>query len=147
MEIALYYHGFLLKPITPVQSWKKYQPNLSVCGGGASNKIPPVPLKTVRVIKNKQHLRNQAGEEGDDRGWDGWMASPTQQTWVWADSRSWWWTGRPGVLRFMGSQRVGHPSLLSSSPVSFLLTFSPVCLHPAINKTNSLYNPIRKKQC
>ena len=49
-----------------------------------------------------------AGAEGDDRGWDGWMASPTQWTWVWIDSRSWWWTGRPGVLRFMGSQRVGH---------------------------------------
>ena len=42
------------------------------------------------------------------RGWDGWMASPTQWTWVWVDSRSWWWTGRPGVLQFMGSQRVGH---------------------------------------
>ena len=46
--------------------------------------------------------------EGDDRGWDGWMASPTQRTWVWMDSRSWWWTGRPGVLQFMGSQRVRH---------------------------------------
>ena len=45
---------------------------------------------------------------GDDRGWDGWMASPTQWTWVWVDSRSWWWTGRPGVLQSMGSQRVGH---------------------------------------
>ena len=42
------------------------------------------------------------------RGWDGWMASLTQWTWVWVDSRSWWWTGRPGVLRFMGLQRVGH---------------------------------------
>ena len=49
-----------------------------------------------------------AGGEGDDRGWDGWMASPTQWTWVWVSSGSWWWTGRPGVLRFMGSQRVGH---------------------------------------
>ena len=46
--------------------------------------------------------------EGDDRGWDGWMASPTQWTWVWVYSSSWWWTGRPGVLQFMGSQRVGH---------------------------------------
>ena len=44
----------------------------------------------------------------DDRGWDGWMASPTQQTWVWVDSGSWWWTGRPGVLRLMGLQRVRH---------------------------------------
>ena len=46
--------------------------------------------------------------EGDDRGRDGWMASPTQWTWVWVNSRSWWWTGRPGMLQFMGSQRVGH---------------------------------------
>ena len=44
----------------------------------------------------------------DDRGWDGWMASLTRWTWVWVNSASWWWTGRPGVLRFMGSQRVRH---------------------------------------
>ena len=50
----------------------------------------------------------RAGGEGDDRGWDGWMASLTPWTWVWVDSRSWWWTRRPGMLRFMGSQRVGH---------------------------------------
>ena len=49
-----------------------------------------------------------AGGEGDDRGWDGWMASLTQWTWVWVNSGSWWWTGRPGVLWFMGSQRVRH---------------------------------------
>ena len=47
--------------------------------------------------------RLKAGE-GDDRRWDGWMASPTQWTWVWVNSGSWWWTGRPGVLQFMGSQ-------------------------------------------
>ena len=49
-----------------------------------------------------------AGGEGDDRGWDGWMASLSWWMWVWVNSGSWWWTGRPGVLRFMGSQRVGH---------------------------------------
>ena len=43
----------------------------------------------------------------DDRGWNGWMASPTQCTWVWVNSRSWWWTGKPGMLQSMGSQRVG----------------------------------------
>ena len=47
-----------------------------------------------------------AGGEGDDRGWDGWMASLTQWSWVWVNSGSWWWTGRPGVLWFMGSQTV-----------------------------------------
>jgi len=49
-----------------------------------------------------------AGGEGDDRGWGGWMASLTRWTWVWVNSGSWWWTGRPGMLQFMGSQRVGH---------------------------------------
>ena len=49
-----------------------------------------------------------AGREGNDIGWDGWMASPTQWPWVWVNSGSWWWTGRPGVLRFMGLQSVGH---------------------------------------
>ena len=49
-----------------------------------------------------------AGGEGDDRGWDGWMASLTRWTWVWVNSGSWWWTGSPGVLQFMGWQRVGH---------------------------------------
>ena len=49
-----------------------------------------------------------AAGEGDNRGRDGWMASSTWWTWVWVDSGSWWWTGRPGVLWFMGSQRVGH---------------------------------------
>ena len=49
-----------------------------------------------------------AGGERDDRGWDGWMASRTRWMWIWVNSRRWWWTGRPGVLRFMGSHRVGH---------------------------------------
>ena len=52
--------------------------------------------------------RLRAGGEEDDRGWDGLMASPTRWTWVWVDSRSWWWTGSPGMLRIMGSKRVGH---------------------------------------
>ena len=49
-----------------------------------------------------------AGGEGDDRGWDGWMASPTRWMWVWVNSGSWWWTGRPGLLQSMGSQRIRH---------------------------------------
>ena len=46
--------------------------------------------------------RLEVGGEGDDRGWDGWMASPTQWTWVWVNSGSWWWTGKPGVLQSRG---------------------------------------------
>ena len=52
--------------------------------------------------------RLKVGREGDDRGWDGCMASATQWTWVWVSSESWWWTGKPGVLQSMGFQRVGH---------------------------------------
>ena len=52
--------------------------------------------------------RLKVGGERDDRGWNGWMAPPTQWTWVWVNSGSWWWTGRPGMLQSMGSQRVGH---------------------------------------
>ena len=52
--------------------------------------------------------RLKAGGEGDNRRWDGWMASLTQWTWVWVNSRSWWWTERRGILQSMGSQRVGH---------------------------------------
>ena len=52
--------------------------------------------------------RLKAGGEGDDRGWDGWMASPTWWTWVWASPGSWWWTGKSGVLQSTGSHRVRH---------------------------------------
>ena len=75
-----------------------------------------------RIYRNKRHIsgclthlkrlwcweRLKTGGEGDDRGWDGWMASRTRWTWVWVNSGSWWWTGRPGVLQSMASQRVGH---------------------------------------
>ena len=64
--------------------------------------------RTDSLEKTLMLEKLKAGGEGDDGGWDGWMASPTQWTWVWVNSGSWWWTGRPGVLRSMGSQRVGH---------------------------------------
>ena len=60
--------------------------------------------------------RLRAGGKGDDRGWDGWMASLTQWTWVWVNSGSWWWTGRPGVLQSTGLHRVGHKLESSWNP-------------------------------
>ena len=51
---------------------------------------------------------SKVGGEGINRRWDDWMASPTQWTWVWIGSESWWWTGKPGMLQSMGSQRVRH---------------------------------------
>ena len=64
--------------------------------------------------------RLKAGGEGDDRGWDGGMASLTWWTWVWARSRSWWWSGKPGVLQSTGSQRVGHDWATELTDVSLL---------------------------
>ena len=66
--------------------------------------------------------RLKAGGEGVDRGWDGWMASLSRWTWVWVNSGSWWWTGRPGVLRFMGSQRV-RQDLANKRQQKFFLRF------------------------
>ena len=65
-------------------------------------------MRRVDSLEKTLMLGGIGGGEGDDRGWDGWMASLTRWTWVWVNSRSWWWTGRPGMLQFMGSQRVGH---------------------------------------
>ena len=68
----------------------------------------PPDVKNWLIRKEWCWERLKAGGEGDDRAWDGWMASLTQWTWVWVNSGSWWWTGRPVVLQSMGSQRVGH---------------------------------------
>ena len=57
----------------------------------------------------------EGGRRRDDRGWDGWMASLTQWTWVRVSSRSWWWTGRPGVLQSMRSQRAGHDQVTETN--------------------------------
>ena len=70
-----------------------------------------------------------AGGEGDNRGWDGWMASRTRWTWVWVNSRSWWWTGRPGVLQFMGSQRVRCNWATELNWTVFLQKFIKILFH------------------
>ena len=73
----------------------------------------PLDCKELKPVSPKGNQlwcweRWKAGGEEDDRGWDRWMTSRTQWTWVWASSRSWWWTGKPGELQSMGSQRVRH---------------------------------------
>ena len=68
----------------------------------------PPDSKNWLIGKDPAAGKDWRGGEGDDRGWDGWMASLTQWTWIWVNSRSWWWTGRPGVLQSMESQRVRH---------------------------------------
>ena len=76
--------------------------------------------------------RLKVGGEGDNRGWDGWMPSPTQWTWVWTSTRSLWWTGRPGVLQFIESQSVRHDwvtELNWTELISAVLEFKQVQHH------------------
>ena len=78
--------------------------------------MQPNIILSVQLVSGKIRLKPRpwcweilkAGGEGDNRGWDGWMASLTWWTWVWVSFGSWWWTGKPSVLQSMGSQRVGH---------------------------------------
>ena len=97
-----------IQPVHPKgnQSW------IFIGGTDAGAETPilwPPDVKNWLIRKDPDGWeRLRAGGEGDDRGWDGWMASLTQWTWVWVNSGSWWWTGRPGVLQSTGSQRVGH---------------------------------------
>ena len=81
---------------------------ISQCWGWNSNTLATWCKQLTHLKRPWCRERLRAGGKGDNRGWDGWMASPTRWTWVWVCSRSWWWTGRPGVLWFMGSQRVWH---------------------------------------
>ena len=75
--------------------------------------------------------RLRAGRQGDDRGWDGWMASLTQWTWVWVGSRSWCWTGRPGVLQLMRSQRIRHDWGTELTEMNWShCTFFFTCIYP-----------------
>ena len=96
------------KEIQPSPSWRRSVLGFhweDWCWSWNSNTLATW-CKELTHLKRPWHWeRLRAGGEGDDRGW---MVSATQWTWVWVDAGSWWWTGRPGVLRFMGSQRVGH---------------------------------------
>ena len=92
---------FILKEISPGCSLEGLMLKLKLQYFGHLMWKADLLEKTLMLGKMK------AGE-GDDRGSDSWMASPTQWAWVWINSRSWWWTGRPGVLQSMGLQRVGH---------------------------------------
>ena len=75
-------------------------------------------------------------KKGDNRGWDGWMASLTWWTWVWIISGSWWWTGKPGMLQSMGSQRVG-PDWVTELNWGFISLFP---LRAEIPKNTHYYN-------
>ena len=91
----------ILKEISP-EYWKDWSWSWN------SNTLATWYKELTHWKRPRRWERLRAGGERDDGGWDGWMASPSQWTWVWVNSGSWWWIGRPGVLRFMGSQRVRH---------------------------------------
>ena len=96
-----------IKPVNPEEN------QLWICIGRTDAKteapiLGPPDAKNQLGRKPWYWERLKAGGEGDNRGWDGWTASLTQWRWFWVNSGSWWWTGRPGVLRFMGLQRVRH---------------------------------------
>ena len=97
-----------IKPVHP----KGNQPRIFIgkdwCWSWNSNTLATWCKKPTHWKRPWFWDRLGAGEEGDDRGWDGWMASLTQRTWVWTSSGRWWRTGKPGVLQSMGLQRVGH---------------------------------------
>ena len=84
-------------------------------------------LKTDSLKKTLILGRNKSGRRGVNRGWDVWMASLTQWAWVWVGSGIWWWTGKPGVLQSMGSQRVGHDWLTELNWTEFLQCWGDIC--------------------
>ena len=96
----------------------------------------PPYVKSWLIRKDSDAGRDWGQEEkGTTRGWEGWMASPTWWTWVWVNSRSWWWTRRPGVLWFMGLQRVGHDWATELNWHSMLIFFSkPVIANMLCNE-------------
>ena len=98
------------KEIQPVDP-KGISPEYSLEGLMLKMKLQHFAHPTRRADSLEKTLmweRLKAGGEGDDRGWDGWMASPTWWTWIRASSRSWWWTVKPGVLQAVGQQSIRH---------------------------------------
>ena len=92
---------YIIKEISPEYS-------LEGCWNWNSNTLATWCEELTHLKKPWYWERLKVGGEANGRGWDGWMASPTQWTWVWVNSGSWWWTGKPGVLQSLGSRRVGH---------------------------------------
>ena len=93
--------SILMKSVLNIH-WKGW------CWSGNSNTLAIWCKELTDLKRHWCWERLKVGGEGDDRGWDSWMASPTWWTWVWVGSGSSWWTGKPGLLQSMGLQRVGH---------------------------------------
>ena len=108
-------------------------------------KFWPLVVKNWLIGKDSDARKDWRQEDkGTTRGWDGWMASPTQWTWAWVNSGSWWWTGRPGMLQSMGPQRVRHDWVTELNWIlEFLVTvgkkkkkyLSALCLSETVKMT------------
>ena len=96
--MARRFNLFILNEISPGVLWKEW------CRSWNSSTLATSCEELTHWKRLWSWEALGEGREGDNRGWDGWMASPTRWTWIWVNSGSWWWTGRPGVLRFMGSE-------------------------------------------
>jgi len=128
------------KEIQPVHSFffsnqsilKEISPNIHWMGGCWSwnaNILAPCCEELTHWKRLWCWERLRAGGEGDDREWDGWMASLTQWTWIWANSGRWQRTGKPGVLQSMASQRVGHDlALILRSGRTLIGSFFPLSI-------------------
>ena len=104
-----FWESLLLKGDPTSPSWRKSVLNIhwkNWCWSWNSNNLATWFKELTHWKRPWCWARLKAEGEGDDSTWDGWMASPTQWTWVWANSRIWWWTRKAGVLQSVGSQRV-----------------------------------------
>ena len=120
----------ILKEISPGVHWRDW------CWSWNSNTLPIWWEELTHLKRPSCWETLRARGEGDDRGWDGWIASPTQWTWVWVDSRSLWWKGRPGVLLLIGSQRAGHDwatELTELTDLKISVQFFLCCLQTSRN--------------
>ena len=97
-----------VEPVHPKGNWSWVFIGMTYGEAENSNTLATCCKELTHLKRPWCWERLKAGGEGNDRGWNSWMASLTQWTWVWASSRSWRWTGRPGVPQSIVSQRVGH---------------------------------------
>ena len=104
----------------------------------------PADAKRWLICKTLMLGKIEGGEEGDGRGWGSWMTSLTRWTWVWVNSGSWWWTGRPGILQSTGSQRVPHDSATElSSTIGSSCGLNNLLQQSTWNRAREVTNKLR----
>ena len=102
---------------------------LGVSWGWSSNTLATWCKELTHLKRPWCWERMKVGGEGDNRGWGDWMASPTRWIWVWVNSGSWWWTGKPGVLQSLGLRKVGHDWVAELTELTECTCFTGVLSH------------------